>query len=239
MKVFILSAGLGTRLRSLTNDKPKVMVRVGNKPILEHLINLCAHHGFKDIIINLHYLPDVVINYFNDGKRFDVNITYSHEKEKIMGGAGALKQVEELLKKNTFFVLNGDVMTNINLTKMVQFHQKKGGIGSFLVHSTDHPYDSDLVEFNQDCLVKRFFRPKPGDQFKPISKTGTHIFEPEVLKFIPSGQKYSLEKQLIPDLLKCDKKLYAYYSEEYSRDMGTLERLAQVKKDYANSKISF
>lgn len=239
MKVFILSAGLGTRLRPLTDNKPKVMVEIGAKPVLEHLINLCRHHNLKDIIINLHYLPDTVTQYFGNGDKFGVNIIYSHEKDRIMGGAGALKFAEQLLKDDSFFVLNGDVMTNVDLTAMAKFHQQKSGLGTFLVHQTDHPYDSDLVEYDNNYLIKRFFRPQPGDKFKPVSKTGTHIFEPEVLNFIPASVKYSLEKQLIPDLLQQGKKLYAYYSDAYSKDMGTLERLAQIKQDYDQGKISF
>lgn len=239
MRVFILSAGLGTRLKSLTDKKPKVMAEIGNKPVLEHLITLCAHHGFKNIVINLHYLPDKITKYFGDGKKFGVKIHYSHEKEKIMGGAGGLKYAENLLKEDTFIVLNGDVMTNVNLKTMLNFHKKKGGIGTFLVHDTDHPYDSDLVEFDNNFLIKRFFRPKSGDIFKPISKSGTHIFEPEVLDLIPKGIEYSLEEELIPDLLKKKHRLYVYYSRAYSKDMGTPKRLALVRKDYEAGKISF
>jgi len=196
MKVFILAGGLGTRLKPLTDNQPKVMIKVGNKPILEHLVNLCVKHNFSDIIISLHHLPKPVTQYFDNG------------------------------------------VTNINLTKMVQFHQQKKGLATFLVHQTDHPYDSDLVEFDENHLITKFFRPQKGDKFKPISKTGTHIFEPEVLEIIPKDINYSLEKQLIPDLLKQGKKLYAYYSNEYSKDMGTPQRLAQVKKDYEANKIS-
>ena len=237
MKVFILAGGLGTRLKSLTSNQPKVMIKIGDKPILEHLVNLCVKHDFTDIIISLHHLPQPVTQYFADGKKFNARISYSIET-KPMGGAGAIKHAENLLKDEAFFVLNGDVMTNINLTKMAKFHQQKKGLAAFLVHKTDHPYDSDLVEFDDNHLIKKFFRPKPGDKFKPISKTGTHIFEPEVLDFIPPDIKYSLEKQLIPDLLQQGKKLYAYYSNQYSKDMGTPERLAQVRKDYEANKIS-
>jgi len=238
MRAFILSAGLGTRLRSLTNKIPKVLVKIGDKPVLEHLVILCVQHKISDIIVNLHYFPKKVKDHFKDGKKWRVKIIYSFEPE-IMGGAGGLKWAEKYLS-DTFFVLNGDVMTNLNLSKMAKFHQekvKKGGIGSFLVHKTDHPYDSDLVDYDDDYLVKKFFRPQPGDKFKPVSKSGTHVFEPEVLKYIPKNRKYSLEKELIPDLLRRGKKLYAYYSDEYSKDMGTPERLKQVRKDYETGKI--
>lgn len=240
MKAFILSAGLGTRLRPVIEGKPKVMAEIGGKPVLEHLINLCKIHGFISIIINLHYLPQAVVDYFGDGSRLGVSIVYSLEKEKIMGGAGALKRAENLIGNEAFIVLNGDVMTNVNLSEMIAFHRQKKGLGTFLVHDTDHPQDSDLVEFDENHLINKFFRGSPDYAKKPISKTGTHIFEPEVLRFIPADIEYSLEHDLIPDLLRKNKMLYAFYDNEaYSKDMGTPQRLEQVNNDYESGKIKF
>ena len=240
MKAFILSAGFGKRLRSVAGEKPKVMVEIGGKPVLEYLVNLCKINGITSLIINLHYLPQVVVNYFGNGSKFGVSIAYSFEKEKIMGGAGALKHAEKLIGKDSFVVLNGDVMTNVNLLEMIAFHKQKGGIGTFLVHDTDHPHDSDLVEFDENSLINKFFRAAPGYTQKPISKTGTHIFESEILKFIPPKVEYSLEHDLIPDLLRKNKKLYAFYNNDaYSKDMGTPKRLKQVINDYKHGKINF
>ena len=239
MKVFILAAGLGTRLKPLTNYQPKVMVKISGKPILKHLLNLCRHHGLTDIIINLHYFPKVITDYFQDGSKFGVHINYSREINQLMGGAGALKQAEKLLKDDSFFVLNGDVLTNVDLTAMANFHKFKGGLGTFLVHQTDHPFDSDLVEYDKNFLITRIFRSQTQGKIKPISKTGTHIFKAQVLDFIPQNTEYSLEKQLLPDLLARGQKLYAYYSNCYSKDMGTLSRLQEVQNDYQNGKIYF
>ena len=238
MKAFILAAGIGTRLKPLTDNQPKVMLKIGTKPILEHLINLCRHHQIQEIILSTHYLADPIKNYFQDGQTFGVKIKYSHETKRL-GSAGALQLASALLKDDDFIVLSGDVLTNVNLTEMVSFHRLKQGLAAFLVHDTDHPFDSDLVEYDDNFLIKRFFRPTPGDNFQPISKTGTHIFKPTVLDFIPSQQEFSLEKQLIPALLTANQLLYAYYSNCYSKDMGTLERLTQVRKDYQDGKIAF
>lgn len=238
MKVFILAAGLGTRLKPLTDDLPKVMVPVGNKPVLEHLINLCVHHGFREIVLSTHYLPEKISNYFKDGGQFNAHIVYSHEKQ-MLGSAGALKLAEPLLANDSFFVLNGDVLTNVDLTAMLRFHFQHQGLGTFLVHETDHPFDSDVVVLDKHNRIIKFFRPQTGDRFSPLAKTGAHIFKPQVLGFIPSLQNYSLEKQLIPDLLNKNQPLYGYYSNCYSKDMGTLERLAQAQADYANKQIAF
>jgi len=238
MKAFILAAGIGARLQPLTDHQPKVMIKVGPKPVLEHLINLCSFHNLKDIIISTHYLSEKIYAYFQDGKKFNVHLTYSHEK-RMLGGAGALQLASALLKDDDFIVLNGDVLTNVNLTKMISFHRQQQGLATFLVHDTDHPFDSDLVEYDDNFKILRFFRPVSGDNFQPVSKTGTHIFKPTVLNFIPPRQEFSLEKQLIPALLTAKQSLYVYYSNCYSKDMGTLERLAQVRKDYQDGKTAF
>lgn len=238
MKAFILAAGIGVRLKPLTDHQPKVMIKIGNKPILEHLINLCVHHRIKDIILSTHYLADQIKLYFKDGKQINAHIKYSYENT-MLGGAGALKMAESLLKDDDFIVLNGDVLTNVNLTEMISFHHQKQGLATFLVHDTDHPLDSDLVKYDDRFKILRFFRPTPGNNFQPISKTGTHIFKPSVLNFIPPQKKFSLEKQLIPALLTAGKELYAYYSNCYSKDMGTPARLTQVRKDYQDGKIAF
>lgn len=232
MKAFILAAGLGTRLRPLTYKIPKVMIKIGDKPVLEHLIILCKKHQIEDIIINLHHLPEKIRNYFGTGEKWRVKIAFSFEP-KILGNAGALKKVEALLEDEDFFVFNGDVMTNLNLTKMWRFHQKKGGIATFLIHQSDHPQDSSLVVVNNESRVVKFGKKAKGK----LTKSGTHIFKPGVLKYIPKGKEYSLEKELIPKLISKGLPIYGFYSEDYSHDVGTLERLKKVRKDYQSGKI--
>lgn len=232
MKALILSAGLGTRLKPLTDKSPKVMVEIAGKPILEHLICLCRRHGVGEVVVNVHYLPHVIKNYFGDGSKWGIKIHYSDETKQIMGGAGAIKLAQSWLKDDDFAVLNGDVVTNVDLTAMLKFHRQKQALGTFLVHQTDHPYDSDLVETDTGSRITKFFRPRSGDKFKPVSKTGTHIFNPRVIDFIPANRVYSLEHDLIPTLLKLGEPLYAYTDDCYSKDIGTKIRLEAARKDY-------
>jgi len=206
------------------------MIKIGGKPLLEHLVLLCKKHHIEQIYLAVFYLPEVIKNYFGDGKKWGLDIKISIEK-KPLGSIGPLTLLKKELT-STFAVLSGDTMTNVDLTKMFKFHKKIKAFGTFLVHDTDHPYDSDIVEFDKNFQIKRFFRPKKGDRFEPLSKSGTHIFEPEVLKFIPENKKYSLEKDLIPDLLKKGKNLYAYYSNACSKDIGTPERLQKARQDF-------
>ncbi len=236
MRAVILAAGLGTRLRPLTDNTPKVMIDIGGQPVLEHLVRLCRKHGILDIILTLGYLPRVIRNYFGNGEKFGVNIKYTLEKE-MLGGAGVLRLANRYLFSEPFFVLNGDVLTDVDLGKMLNFHKSKGGLATYLVHRTDHPYDSDVVEFDNSFRIFRFFRPKPDDLFTPLTKTGTHLFEPEVLNYIPESAYFSLEKDLTPRLLSENKNIYAFVSDAYSKDMGTPERLEKVRKDYKEGKI--
>lgn len=229
-KAVILCGGRGVRLKPLTDKIPKGLIKIGGRPVLEHLVNVLKRSQVREIYLAISFLGKRIEQYFGNGRKWGVNIFYSYDR-KPLGGAGAIKLLEKKLDA-TFAVLNGDVLTDLDFAKMAKFHHQKGGLGTFLVHKTDHPYDSDLVEFDDNFLVKKFFRPKPGDKFTAISKTGTHIFEPQVFKYIPQNKKYSLEKELIPTLLLKGEKLYAYYSEEYSHDMGTRERLRKVREDF-------
>jgi NDP-sugar pyrophosphorylase family protein len=237
MKAFILAAGLGTRLRPLTNDRPKVMVAIGGKPVLEHLINLCHKHNLVEIIVNLHYLPQVIKNYFGDGQKWGVHITYSDETKMIMGGAGALKQAENLLEGQPTLVLNGDVMTNINLTNMMAYHRQKGGWATLATHPSDHPKDSDRIIFNESGKVSRIYR-SGADSKEVMTNSGIHLFEAGVLALIPKDIPFSIEKELIPKMLWEAKPVFAYPTDEYAKDMGTLDRLTQVEYDYTQGKIN-
>lgn len=237
MKAFFLAGGLGTRLGSLTSDLPKVMVEIDGRPVLEYLIYLCLSHKINEFVFSLSYLPEKVQQYFGDGRNLGAKIEYSIETEP-RGTAGAIRFAEKFLRSGPFLVFNADVLTDVNLTSMIDFHRKKGGSMTVLARDSDHPFDSDLVEFNGDFLITRFFRPKVGDPFRLISKSGTHIIEPNLIDYIPESGAYSLEKELIPNLLTNKEKIYAYYDPKvYSKDMGTPERLEEVRRDWINGKI--
>lgn len=231
MKALILAGGFATRLAPVSKSKPKPMFEINGKPILEYLVLFCREHNFKEIVISSYFQADKIVDYFGDGYKFGVSINYSLEKGWPLGTAGSIKRAEKLLRGDSFLVLNGDVLTDVNLTEMYNFHKQKGGLGTLFVHPTDHPLDSDLVEFDENYLVKRFYRPVLGGTFEPVAKSGSHFFQDKVLDMIPSNQAYSLEKDLIPILLSRGEKLYAYYSQAYSKDMGTWDRLFQVRGD--------
>ncbi|MEK6867645.1 MAG: nucleotidyltransferase family protein [Nanoarchaeota archaeon] len=229
MKAVILAGGKGTRLMPLTKDIPKPMVPIAGKPLLEWQILLLKKYGIKDIILCTNYLHQVIENYFQDGKKWDLNIQYSLEKEEL-GTAGAVKLAEQLIGNDDFFVIFGDEIFSINLLQMARHHTKHNAEATVLVHEANHPLDSDLVEITNENKITRIFRAKEGDSFRPINLSCLYVMKASILK------KYSLAfsdfgKQIFPKLIREGTHVQAYITEEYIRDVGTLERLKKVEDD--------
>jgi mannose-1-phosphate guanylyltransferase len=225
----ILSAGFGTRLRPLTNHLPKVMVPLLGKPLLEHHLNQFKRHGVNEFFINLHYLPEVIRNYFGDGRKWDVSIKY-HLEPEILGTAGGLKNFEADLK-DLFFVIYGDIFSLVNYSKMLEaFARRKDAVGMVVVGDTDHPHDSDLAEVDKAMRLVSL-RPKPHQSFPLEGKAmkGCYIFRKDVLGLIPFGQYYEIDHDLLPALLARGKRLYGYETKDYLKDIGTPERLKEVE----------
>lgn len=233
----ILSAGLGTRLRPLTDTMPKVMVPFLGKPLLLHHIEQLKKHGITDIFINLHYLPKVVMEYFGDGSKFGVHITYAIEKDEILGTAGGVKNFEGKLK-NDFFVIYGDVFSLVDYTKMSEaYFKKKDTLGMTIVGDTDHPEDSDLVEVTDDLLFIKIY-PKPHTVLPKKYKAmrALFIFNEKILKYIPPSTRYEIDHQLLPKILEAQQTFYGYECGDFLKDVGTLERYKKVE-EYLKNRI--
>jgi NDP-sugar pyrophosphorylase family protein len=232
MQAIILSAGLGVRLRPITETIPKVMVPIGGKPLLEHHIEQLKKHGVCNIFINLYYLPDVIKNYFGDGSKFGVNISYKYEK-KILGTAGGIKNFENEIT-NSFFVVYGDVLNFIDYGKFREYFDKKlDAIGVEIIGGTNHPHDSDLVEVDKNLLFCRIYR-KPNKELPKSYKAmkAVFLFKKEILDYIPRNSYYEIDHQLLPDILSRGLNFYGYESEDYLKDIGTIERYQEAREDY-------
>lgn len=226
----ILSAGLGTRLKPLTDKIPKVMLPLNDKPLLEHHVKQFKKYGIQEFFINLHYLPEVIQNYFGNGEKFGVNISYALEP-KILGTAGGIKSFDERLKDN-FLVIYGDVFSLVDYSKMTKaFFEKKDAIGMELIGDTDHPQDSDLVEVDEELRFLKIY-PKPHEQLPKSFKAmrGVYIFHEKTLSFIPQATYYEIDHELIPRLLAKGERFYGYDCQDYLKDIGTLDRYQEVQK---------
>ena len=232
----IVAGGKGKRLGKLTKDIPKPMLKIGGVPLLERQINLLKRYAIKDIVILTYYLSGVIERYFKNGSSFGVNINYRKEK-KPLGTAGCIKEIENELNED-FVVFYGDVMIDMNLKKLIDFHKNNNSICTLVVHPNDHPYDSDLVEIDSGKRIIAIHK-KPHDEnkyFKNLVNAGTYIMSPKILKHIKRGVKSDFGSDIFPKIVNKEK-LLGYNTAEYLKDIGTLDRLKNVNEDYLNSKV--
>jgi mannose-1-phosphate guanylyltransferase len=235
MRALLLAAGEGTRLQPLTADRPKPMLPIGGAPLLEHLIRLLRHHGIQEIAINLHYTPDAIVAHFGDGHQFGVHITYSPEA-KLLGSAGAARQLDWFLN-DTFLVLYGDVLTNLNLTALIDHHYAHAATGTIAVHEVDEPTRCGVVKLAHDDRVVEFVE-KPSSAFLgTLANAGLYVLEPSVLRAVPAGQPFDFGRDLFPLLLGQGIPLYGYRATSYVLDVGSPERYAQAEADWRDGRF--
>jgi mannose-1-phosphate guanylyltransferase len=238
MKAVILVGGFGTRLRPLTDNKPKPIVPVLNRPFLEHTLAYLKQFGIKDVILAMNYLPDAIQEYFGDGERCGMRLIYCMEKEPL-GTAGAVKNAAAYLDR-PFIVLNGDnVFTEMNLHEVFAYHRQKNAKVTIFLTRVENPSAFGVVETDTNQKVQRFIeKPPPGTVTTDRINAGGYILEPEVLEHIPSGQHYMFEKGLFPHLLDIGAPVYGYTYEGYWLDMGTPRKYFNFNMDLLLSKTT-
>jgi histidinol-phosphate phosphatase family protein len=236
LRAVILAGGRGTRLGKLTREVPKPMLTIGGVPILEHQIKLLKRYGIREIIILAGYRSEVIADYFKDGSKYGVTIKYFIDKEPL-GTAGSIKEIQNSLEE-PFIVLYGDVMINMDLEKFLHFHRSKKGACTLVVHPNDHPYDSDLVDIDNNRKIIAFHR-KPHDKhryYRNLVSAAVYMMSPRILKHIDRGIKTDFGKDIFPGLLEKEN-LYGYLTAEYLKDIGTKERLQKVEDDYISGRV--
>ncbi|MEB3827983.1 mannose-1-phosphate guanyltransferase [Phormidium sp. CCY1219] len=237
MRAVLMAGGSGTRLRPLTCDLPKPMVPILNRPIAEHIVNLLKRHGIEEIIATLHYLPDVMRDYFQDGSEFGVQMTYAVEEDQPLGTAGCVKNIAELLD-DTFFVISGDSITDFDLSAAVKFHKEQGSKATLVLTRVPNPIEFGVVITDEDQRIKRFLeKPSTSEIFSDTVNTGTYILEPEVLKYLPANQESDFSKDLFPLLLEKGEPMYGYVAEGYWCDVGHLDAYREAQYDGLDRKV--
>lgn len=230
--VAILAGGFGNRLKSRTGNEPKPMALILGKPVLEHQILLCKKFGFTEIALLVHYGSEVIKDYFNDGSNWGVNISYVEEKDP-RGTAGALLDALSHLN-DIFLVLYGDTYLDVDLGKLYSFHIDNKSEATIMLHPNDHPSDSDLVEIDTEFKVTKIYPyPHPeGIYINNLVNAGLYVLNKSALYgFIPHSGKYDLAKHTFTELVKANRRILGYKSQEYIKDMGTPERLDKVEGD--------
>lgn len=236
MKIVILAGGKGTRL-GLT-DKPKPMVPVAGRPLLEHLVAVGKTSGFEEFVFLNGHLAEVIEDHFGDGSHFGVKIEHVREAEPL-GTAGAVRQARDLLTE-PFIVLYGDVLIDLDLAHLAEFARHKGGLGSLFVHPNDHPYDSDLVLKDEAARITAFLsKPHEPNQYLPNLVSGAiYVLTPGAIDFVPEQGASDWGKDIFPAIIANGQDIYAYRSIEYAKDVGTPARLEKGESDLASGRTA-
>ena len=230
MQAVILVGGEGTRLRPLTFGTPKPMVPIVGVPFLARTLERLYEAGIRDVILPAGYMPQAITEYFGDGSRLDMKITYVIEDEPL-GTAGAIKNVEQHIT-GPFFMMNGDVLTSLDLRAMIAYHREKAGLGVLHLIKVEDPSSFGCVVSDESGRISQFIE-KPPKGTEPTNQinAGTYLLDPKVLNFIPPGRNVSIERETFPKILGDGQPLYAYTTEDYWIDVGQPEHYLTVHRD--------
>ena len=232
MRAVVLAGGKGTRLLPYTTILPKPLMPIGDMPILEVLLRQMKRAGINHVVLTVGHLAPLLRAYFGDGAQWDLDITYSHEQVPL-GTAGPIALVQGLDK--TFLVTNGDVLTNLNLKKLVAFHKQKGGIATIAAHHRQVKIDLGVIQWDGDDRVSGYIE-KPTTDY--TVSMGVYVFEPRVLEYIPVGQ-YLDFPDLILKLIASGETVSGYPFDGYWMDLGRPDDYVQANQDFNNMKEQF
>lgn len=237
MRAVIMAGGRGSRLLPLTRTLPKPMVPLLDRPVMEYIVELLADHGFRDIGITLGYMPGPIVSHFGDGRRFGVRINYKEEKTPL-GTAGGVKHMADGFR-DTFVIMSGDALTDMNLSAAVAAHRHSGALATLVLHTVRCPRGYGVVSLSRDSMITEFLeKPETWDEGMTYTvNTGAYILEPQVLDYIPSDQPYDFGSQLFPRLLELGAPLHGHVMDGYWSDIGTLMQYYQSQLDMIHGRV--
>ncbi len=238
MKAIIIAGGLGTRLRPLTYNRAKPVVPLVNKPFVVHQIELLKKYGITDIILNLHYLPKNLELLLGNGKDLGVKLSYSIE-DKPLGTAGAVKNAEEYFDGEPLLVFNGDILTDIDLSKLIKYHKDKKAAATLSLTRVEDPTPYGLVLLAEDGRVEKFLE-KPNWEMVSDNtiNAGIYVLDPKIFASVPKAVPFSFERELFPGLLNSGSPVYGYIFEGYWMDIGSPKKYMQAHRDILSGDVT-
>lgn len=237
VKAVIMAGGEGTRLRPLTSNQPKPMLPMANRPMMEHVVTLLRRHGFTDIVVTVAFMANAIRNYFGDGAELGVRITYATE-DTPLGTAGSVANARHLLDE-PFVVISGDVLTDIDVSEVVDFHRKRGSMATLALKAVDDPLEFGIVITQPDGAIERFLeKPTWGQVFSDTINTGVYVLEPEIFDFIEEGRSVDFSGEVFPAVLEAGRPIYGYVADGYWEDVGTLEAYLQAHHDILDRSVA-
>ncbi len=236
MKAMIMAAGVGSRLMPLTMYLPKPMVPLANRPLMDSMVQWLHSQQFTSLICNLHHQPQMIRDYFGNGESWGVDLEYSPEKE-LLGTAGGVKNCRWFLDE-TFAVVSGDALTDIQLGALLRFHKAKGALATIALKAVEDVEQYGIVVTTEDDRIQCFQeKPRPEQARSKLANTGIYIFEPEIFELIPEGQFYDFGKQLFPHLVEIKAPFYGMPVTDYWCDVGSLATYKEAQVDAVTGRV--
>jgi mannose-1-phosphate guanylyltransferase / phosphomannomutase len=236
MKAVIMAGGEGTRLRPLTSNAPKPMLPLANRPMMEHIIDLLRDHGIEDIVVTVAFMANTIRTYFGDGSDFGVKISYATEDQPL-GTAGSVRNAKDELDER-FLVISGDVLTDIDLSKIIATHEEKGALATIGLVAVENPLEFGIVITRDDGSIERFLeKPTWGQVFSDTINTGIFVLEPEIFDHIAADRPVDFSGEVFPAVLEAGLPLYGAVAEGYWEDVGTLDAYLRSHKDILDGRV--
>ena len=235
MKLLINTGGKGERLYPLTRELPKPMVKICEKPVLHHLIDWAKNNGIKEVVMLNGYKKEKIIEYFEDGRHFGVSIIHSNENYPL-GSGGAIRYAKRHID-GRFAYISGDLVSEVDLKKMLRFHEYKKAEITALVHPSKHPEDSDILKLDENHKVIRFVSKKENHfGVGNLTNAGLCVIEPEIIDMMEQ-EVFNFETYLFPKIIGKKIEFFGYPTNEFIHDMGTFERL-KICEDFLKARLS-
>jgi mannose-1-phosphate guanylyltransferase / phosphomannomutase len=238
MKGVIMAGGFGTRLKPLTINRPKPMVPIANRPIMEHIVELLRRHGITDLVSILYFQPEHITSHFGDGSAFGVNMQYV-TAESDYGTAGAVRNATDLLGDDRIIVISGDILTDFDLTAAIRSHEERGADATIALTSVENPLAFGIVILDETTgRIERFLeKPTWGEVFSDTINTGIYILEPSALRRVPLHTNCDFSKDLYPQMLREGAGLYGYVAQGYWRDIGNIDEYRTAHRDVLAGRV--
>jgi len=238
MKAVIMAGGFGTRLKPLTINRPKPMVPVANRPLMEHIVDLVRRHGITDLVSILYFQPEQITDYFRDGTDFGVRMRYVTATADY-GTAGAVRNAADLIGDDRILVISGDVLTDFDLSALIAEHEARGAEATIALTTVENPLAFGIVIADRETgRIERFLeKPTWGEVFSDTINTGIYVLEPSVLQRIPPETNFDFSKDLFPQMLREGAPLYGHLARGYWRDVGNLNEYRRANDDVLAGRI--
>jgi NDP-sugar pyrophosphorylase family protein len=240
----VLAAGQGTRLKPVTERMPKALVPVAGRPMIEYALLLLRRHGIQDIVINLHHFGDQIEDRLGDGRALGLSVRYSHEPELLDTGGGLLK-AREFLSDGTFIVINTDVLIDLDLTALLQFHDNAGAVATLVLRPDPRADEFGSMDIDEDGRIIRFLKSRapiePNGALRKLMFTGVQVLEPRIFDHMqeqPPRAKFSTTRDTYPRMILAGERLFGFPFTGFWQDLGTDQRIRQAEENMRNGRVN-